>query len=165
MRQLERFPSRGRNSMWQWCEIKNPFYTILNFIIIYTARYLPSLRLKNFLYKIIGIRIGKNVAVGLGATFDIFFPELIEIGDNTIIGYNTTMLAHEFLINEWRKGKIKIGANVLIGANCTILPGIEIGDNAVISACSLVNRNVKAGEFVGGIPIRTIKRRQGMQVR
>lgn len=160
MRDIERFPIEGRNSLWQWCSIKNPLITIVNFVVIYAARYVPSLHLKNLLYRAIGMKIGKDVAVGLGAIFDIFFPELIEIGDNTIIGYGTTVLAHEFLIDEWRKGKVKIGANVLIGANCTILPGVQIGNNAIISACSLVNRDVAPGEFVGGVPIKRIRRKR-----
>src|SRR5699024_12251927 len=80
---------------------------------------------------------------------DTMFPEKISIGDNTIIGYNTTILAHEYLINEYRVGDVKIGNNVLIGANTTILPGVEICDNAIISAASLVHKNVEENTFVG----------------
>ncbi|MFQ6051086.1 MAG: acyltransferase [Candidatus Hydrothermarchaeota archaeon] len=151
------------NSLCQWYRIKNPFRVILNFLIIYTCRYLPSLRVKNFLYRAIGIKLGRNVSVGLGVIFDIFFPELIEIGDNSLIGYNTTILTHEFLINEWRKGPVKIGKSVMIGANCLILPGVEVGDNATVSAFSLVNKNVQKDSFVGGIPVKPIYKtmRQG----
>jgi acetyltransferase-like isoleucine patch superfamily enzyme len=39
-----------------------------------------------------------------------------------------------------------------------ILPGVTIGDGAKVAAYSLVNRNVKPGEFVGGIPIKTLKK-------
>ena len=93
----------------------------------------------------------------MGAIPDIFYPEMIEIGDNSIIGFNATILAHEFIIDEWRVGKVKIGKNVVIGANSTILPGIEIGDNSIISAMSLVNKNVPENTFAGGVPVRKIK--------
>ena len=89
--------------------------------------------------------------------FDIFFPELIEIGDNTIIGYNSTILAHEYMVKEWGKGKVKIGRDVTIGANVTVLPGIIIGDGATVSACSLVNKDIPDNSFVGGVPVKQLK--------
>ncbi|MFH8119659.1 MAG: acyltransferase [Candidatus Aenigmatarchaeota archaeon] len=159
MRNLTVKKTKG-TSLLYWYKF-NPAKVIFNFIIIWIAKYLPSLHFKNFLYKLIGIKIGKNSAVALGVNFDIFFPELIEIGDNTIIGFNTTILAHEFLQNEIRTGKVKIGKNVVIGANSTILPGITIGDNAIVSSMSLVNKDVKEGEFVGGIPIKVLKKGKG----
>lgn len=160
MRSVERFFVRKRNSLWYWTKVQNPLRIVLNFVIIYLARILPSLTLKNTLYKLLGIKIGKDVSVGLGVTLDIFLPNLIEIGENSIIGFNTVILTHEFLVDEFRKGGVRIGKNVLIGANCMILPGVEVGDGAVVSACSLINRNVASGEFVGGIPIKRIQRRR-----
>jgi acetyltransferase-like isoleucine patch superfamily enzyme len=148
----------GVNSLWYWHRVKNPIRVVLNFLVIYICRFLPSLKLKNLLYRCIGIKVGRNVAIGLGAMFDIFFPELIEIGENSIIGYNSVLLAHEFLIKELRVGEVKIGRNVLISANVTILPGIEIGDGAVVSAMSLVNEDLPPNCFAGGVPAREIKR-------
>ncbi len=103
------------------------------------------------------MKIGQHTAIALMVMPDTMFPELITIGNNSIIGYNTTLLAHEYLIHEYRLGEIKIGNNVMIGANSTILPGVTIGDNAVISACTLVNKDVPAGAFVGGNPMQYIK--------
>ena len=145
-----------RNSLLYWYTAKNPLIIVYNFIIIYIAKYLPSLTLKRILYRMTGIKVGKDVAIGLGATFDIFFPELIEIDDNTIIGFNSTVLAHEFLQDSLRIGRVKIGRNVMIGANSTVLPGVVIGDNAKVSAMSLVNKDVRKNEFVGGVPIRKL---------
>lgn len=143
--------------MRSWHKIKNPLRTCLNFFIIYICRFIPSLSLKNILYRAIGIKIGKDASVGLMAMFDIFFPELIEIGENTVVGYSVTLLAHEYLVDEWRTGRIKIGKNVMIGANSTVLAGVNIGDGAIISACSLVNRDVRCDAFVGGVPIKDLK--------
>ncbi|HLD49528.1 MAG TPA: acyltransferase [archaeon] len=147
-----------KNSLVYWTKFASPLKVTRNYLTIWLTKACPSLRLKNFLLKGTGIKIGKYTRIGLDVQFDVFFPELIEIGKNTIIGYNTTILVHEFLIKEFRKGKVKIGDNVLIGANCTILPGIEIGDNAVIGAMTLVNKDVPANCFAGGVPVRVIKR-------
>ncbi len=157
MRRLEAHPSKGINSLEKWYRIKNPLRVSFNFIIIYICRFLPSLWLKRKLLRLTGMKLGRKVSIGLFAMFDIFFPELIEIGDGSVIGYNATILAHEFLVEEWRTGRVKIGRRVMIGANSTILPGVIIGDNSKISAMSLVNRDIPEGALAGGIPVRILK--------
>ncbi|MBA1340740.1 MAG: 2,3,4,5-tetrahydropyridine-2,6-dicarboxylate N-acetyltransferase [ANME-2 cluster archaeon] len=120
------------------------------------ARISPSLSLKLWLYRMMGIRVGSNVSIALEVTMDVFFPQLIEIGDNTIIGYNTTILCHEFLIKEYVTGPVVIGRDVMVGANTTILPGVTIANGSVVSAHSLVNSDVEG--FVGGVPARPLVR-------
>ncbi|HHX24143.1 MAG: acyltransferase [Tepidanaerobacteraceae bacterium] len=157
MRRVERHQVKEVNSLWLWYKTVNPLKVVINFTVIYIARFVPHLPLKNTLYRFLGMKIGKNVSVGLMVMFDIFFPELIEIGDNTIIGYNSTILAHEYMVKEWGKGKVKIGRDVTIGANVTVLPGIIIGDGATVSACSLVNKDIPDNSFVGGVPVKQLK--------
>lgn len=82
--------------------------------------------------------------------------ERISVGDNSIIGFNTTILAHEYLIEEYRLGDVEIGSNVMVGANSTILPGVKIGDGAIVSAATLVHKDVPAGAMAGGNPMRII---------
>ena len=130
--------------------------TSYNFALIYFARFLPSLALKRFLYRTVGAKIGKGSAFAPGSVIDFFWPELITVGEDALIGYNTVILGHELLQDEYRTGKVEIGKNTMIGANCTILPGVKIGDNASVSAMSLVNRDVPAGQKWGGIPIKRI---------
>jgi len=159
MRRLETFRSKGTfNSLWYWEDIVSPFKVAFNYICMCLARISPSLRLKNLLYSAMGIRIGKHVSVGLEVNMDVFFPEKIEIGDNSIIGFNSTILCHEFLVDEYRLGKVIIGKNVTIGANSTVLPGVTIADGSVVSAQSLVNSDVSG--FVGGVPARPLKNGQ-----
>ena len=156
-RALNRFPSYGEhNSLWYWKQVISPARLAFNFILMWLARYSPSLPLKLWLYRRMGIRIGNNVSIALEVTMDVFFPQLIEIGDNTIIGYNSTILCHEFLIKEYVTGPVVIGKDVMVGANITILPGVRIADESVVSAHSLVNSNIEG--FSGGVPARPLER-------
>lgn len=159
MRNVERYPVEGPNALWQMYRTVSRFKAVRNFIAIQLARYCPELAVKNWIYRrILGMKVGKQTAFALMVMVDVFFPERIEVGDNTIIGYNTTILTHEYLIKEYRLGHVKIGSNVMIGANSTILPGVTIGDHAVIAAGSIVHKDVPAYAFVGGNPIREIRR-------
>lgn len=145
-----------RNSLVLWHETVAPWRVLRNGFLIQLSYYVPSLAAKRQLYRWMGMQVGQHVSFAWRTTPDLFFPELICVGDNSIIGYNTTILAHEYLLHEWRTGPVEIGANVVIGANCTILPGVVIGDGAMISAMSLVNRDVSPGSRVGGVPIRPL---------
>ncbi|GGA49669.1 acyltransferase [Paenibacillus physcomitrellae] len=158
MRKLERHPVEGPNALWQLYRTVSPWKGIRNFIFIQFARYCPILPLKNWIYRhVLGMRVGKQTAFGLMVMVDVFFPEKITIGDNSVIGYNTTILAHEYLIKEYRLGEVRIGSEVMIGANSTILAGVTIGDGAVVAAGSVVHTDVAPGAFVGGNPLQVIK--------
>jgi acetyltransferase-like isoleucine patch superfamily enzyme len=158
MRNTDRYPVEGANALWQLYKTVSFWKVAKNFAVIQISRYTPFLKVKNWLYRtFLRMEVGDQTAVALMVMMDVMFPELISIGRNTIIGYNTTILAHEYLIDEYRLGKVVIGDNVMIGANSTLLPGITIGDGAVVAAGSLVNRDVPAGAFVGGNPIRIIR--------
>ena len=78
--------------------------------------------------------VGQNTAFAYKVLPDLFYPELISVGNNSVIGYNTTILTHEVLVDEWRYGKVHIGDHTLIGANVTILPGVKIGNHVKIGA-------------------------------
>ena len=154
---LTRYPAPGGvNSLWSWHKFVPIYRVMWNFLVVYFCRYLPSVSLKLPLYRLIGVRVGDHVSTGLGAVLDVFCPQLIEVGRNSIIGYNSVILAHEFLMDELRTGPVKIGESVMIGANVTVLPGVLIGDGAVVSACSLVNSDVPAGAVYGGVPARPL---------
>jgi acetyltransferase-like isoleucine patch superfamily enzyme len=157
-RNTRRYPVEGPNALWQMYRTV-PFWKVIrNFTVIQLSRYTPFLPVKNLLYRhLLGMKVGEQTSVALMVMLDVFFPELISIGKNTIVGYNTTILSHEYLIKEYRLGEVRIGSNVMIGANSTILPGVSIGDYAVVAAGSVVTQDVPAGAMVGGNPIRIIK--------
>lgn len=157
-RRLQSYPAPpGKNSLHLWHRAVSPGRVALNFIVITLCRYIPSLTLKNWLYRRVGIKVGSRVSVGLSAMMDVFFPQLITIGENSVVGYNSTILCHEFLVHEYRTGEVIIGRDVMIGANSTILPGVIIGDGAVVGAGALVSRDVPPGVMVVGVPARVVE--------
>ncbi|WP_316572347.1 acyltransferase [Neobacillus sp. YIM B06451] len=157
MRRTKRYPVEGANSLWQVYKTVSFWKVAKNFIIIQIARYTPFIAMKIWLYRtFLGMKVGDRTSFALMVMPDTMFPELISVGQNSVIGYNTTILAHEYLIKEYRLGEVHIGSEVMIGANSTILPGVTIGDGAIVSAGTLVHKDVPAGSFVGGNPMRII---------
>ncbi|EOP91097.1 acetyltransferase [Bacillus cereus ATCC 10876] len=166
MRRTTRYSVSGENSLWNVYKTVSFWKVMKNFIIIQIARYTPFLSVKNWLYRtFLRMKVGKKTSFALMVMPDIMFPEKITVGENSIIGYNTTLLAHEYLIREYRLGEIVIGNEVMIGANVTILPGVKIGDGATVSAGTLVHRDVPSGAFVGGNPMRIIYTKEQMTAR
>ncbi|MEW8987562.1 MAG: acyltransferase [Bacillus sp. (in: firmicutes)] len=158
MRNTKRYPVEGANSLWQIYKTVSFWKVAKNFIVIQIARYTPFLSVKNWLYRtFLRMKIGEKTSFALMVFPDVMFPELISVGNNTIIGFNTTILAHEYLIKEYRLGPVVIGNEVMIGANSLILPGVTIGDGAIVAAGSLVHKDVPPGAFVGGNPMQRIK--------
>jgi len=88
----------------------------------------------------------------------VFWPERITLGDDAIVGYDATLLCHEFLQAEYRLGDVEIGDRAMIGAGAIVLPGVEIGDDAQVAANSLVVEDVPAGETVAGVPAEPLER-------
>lgn len=108
------------------------------------------------------IKIGKNVVTNN----NIFICSLgyIEIGDDTLIGQNVTLMdfeAHGILPQDRRKigkvDKIIIGRNVWIGSNVIILQGTKIGDNSIVAAGAVVKGVFPSNTIIGGVPGKAIK--------
>ncbi|TMW72409.1 acyltransferase [Alteribacter natronophilus] len=164
MRNTKRYPVKTANSLWHVYKTVPFLKVVKNFIVIQLARYTPFLGMKNWLYRtFLRMDVGKETSVALMVMMDVMFPEKIRIGQNSVIGYNTTILAHEYLIKEYRLGEVNIGSNVLIGANTTILPGVTIGDGAIVGAATLVHKDVPPGAFVGGNPMQMIRTKEEME--
>ncbi|WP_295731947.1 sugar O-acetyltransferase [uncultured Muribaculum sp.] len=107
------------------------------------------------------ITIGRRTFINMGCTFQDWGG--ISIGDDCLIGHNCTICTVSHDKNPEARGNIvchpvKIGDKVWVGANVTILPGVSIGDGAIIAAGAVVTRDVDAGTIVGGVPAKVINK-------
>lgn len=106
------------------------------------------------------INIGKNVFINFDCTFLALGGITIE--DDVLIGPKVSLITENHPLNpKDRKGLIArpilIKKNAWIGTNATILPGVTIGENAVVAAGAVVSKDVPDNSIVGGIPAKIIK--------
>jgi acetyltransferase-like isoleucine patch superfamily enzyme len=119
-------------------------------------------------------QIGADVSVGTGSVIEhhvqiasgvrihsqVFIPEYSVLHEECWIGPNVVITNAKYprspdVKNQLRGAVIHRGAK--IGANSTLLPGVEIGENALVGAGSVVTRDVAAGDVVAGNPAVVIK--------
>lgn len=122
------------------------------------------------------IYLGNDIVIGMNCTF--VDNQEIRIGDRVMIASNVQIytaahpvLPKERLVSDWKERKttffrtyarpVEIKDNVWIGGGCIILPGVVIGENSVVGAGSVVNRDVPANCVAAGNPCRVIRYLEG----
>ena len=107
------------------------------------------------------IRIGKNVFVN----FDCAFMDRggITLEDNVLVGPKVSLITTNHPLEPAQRKStyskpILIQKNAWIGANATVMPGITIGENAVVAAGAVVTKDVAANTIVAGVPARVVKK-------
>jgi len=149
--------------------------------IHFVTDVVPSHILRQLVFKLCGVKIGKGSTVHMGVRF--FQPNGIVIGEDTIIGYRTFLdgrkklkignhvdIASSVMIynSEHDLGKVdfsailapvEIGDYVFIGPRVTIMPGVKIGKGAVIAGGAVVTKDVEDFTIVGGVPAKLIGER------
>jgi len=169
--------------------IKNIVVAIFEFIlttIFNLPRFRPFSSLKATILRCVGAKVGKRVVIYPGVwvfpgkklivedDVDLAVGVLmttnggVEIGARTMIGYRTQIISSNHVIPE-NQGKIfgaghsnkkvTIANDVWVGANCIVLPGVSIGEGAIVAAGSIVTKDVEAFTIVGGNPAKVIKKR------
>ncbi len=151
-------------------------------LLITWVGFIPSHLFRLLIYKLAGIKIGRNSRIHMGARF--FDPTNIEIGNGSIIGDHVFLdgrdkliignhvdIASQVLIYNSEhdinsedfqalSGPVEIGDYVFIGPRAIILPGVRIGKGAVIAAGAVVTKNVSDFAIVGGVPAAVIGERK-----
>ena len=106
------------------------------------------------------ITLGKRVFINSGCRFQD--QGGIRIGDDCLIGHNAVLATLNHDLSPSRRADmhpapIRLGRNVWLGSNVTVLPGVTIGDDAVVAAGTVVTKDVPARAVVVGSPARVIR--------
>lgn len=143
--------------------------------------HVPSYRLRSFyLRRILGIRLGRGVAIHMGC---FITGRNISIGDHTVvnrrvhldgrkplrIGSNVSISPECYFATldhrtdsvdfETEEGPVAVGDYAWIGARAIILPGVELGEGAVVGAGAVVTKPVPPYAIVAGVPAKTVGQR------
>ena len=143
------YPTCHPSSRTGFCYCEHSLAKVIRFYLKAVALglvfKLPSNKLKAWVLRRMGARVGGGVFFSAGTWIDPMFPELLTIEDSVFFGMGVKVLTHEFRIDEFRAGKVLIRHEAFIGGFATIACGVEIGAGAVVAACAVVHRDVPPG--------------------
>ena len=166
-----------------YAEVK-PHYLKMVIWRVFNAVVFPLLPrgLRTFSLRMFGAKIGEDClfkrqakfyapwnfkcgnAVCIGPRAEIYNKDVVEIGNNVVISQDAWLCtaSHDISSSQMalKTRPIKIGDNVWVAARTAILPGVTIGDGAVVAACAVVVKNVPPWIVVGGNPAQSIKKRE-----
>jgi maltose O-acetyltransferase len=107
-----------------------------------------------------GVSIGNLVALHRGVSLDKEWGWLISLGESCILAPGVIVLAHDAStrrsLGYTKIAPVHIGARTFIGAASIILPGVTVGDDAIVGAGSVVSRDVPPGALAIGNPARVV---------
>ncbi len=140
---------------WRWASF-NALTLMLRFSFINWIRVTPFLP---WYHRLMGMKVGRRVQFNTAVVAD---QNLLEVGDDSIIGGDVTLVCHAAEGGRLVTAPTRIGRGVTVGLMAVILPGCTIGDGAVIAAGSVLMKGttVRAGEIWAGSPARRVGRRR-----
>ncbi len=128
------------------------------------AQWMPTSGPRVFFHKLRGVSIGKNAFIGPQVTIDYVYPNYVIIEEGVSIAGNTFILTHSKPL-EYHKdyfesmvAPVIIKKNAWITIGVTILPGVTIGEGAVILSGSVVTKDIPPNVIAGGSPAKVIKK-------
>ena len=127
------------------------------------AQTMPWNKLRISMQRQRGVRIGKNVHVGTYVNMDLPYPYFITVEDGVSLAGSITILTHNKPLKFHQNcspsyiAPVVVRKNAWVAVNVTILPGVEIGEGAIVASNSLVNKDVPALTLCGGVPAKVIK--------
>jgi len=137
-------------------------------VLHHIARHIPGSKFRVIFHKWRGVKIGKNVFIGLDVHIDDSSPQNVIIENGVFITAGTLILVHQRNLNNYAKDSwvgdcdfitrpvhLKKGAH--IGVRSVIMPGVTIGKGAIVGAGSLVTKDVPDYCLALGSPARVIK--------
>ena len=137
--------------------------TSLNKIYDLLSKHLPSNGLRIACQRAKGVKIGSNVYLAYDVNIDLVCPELVEIGDNARIGIGVIILAHNRPSDGWMahlgavQEPVRIGRDAVIAAGAIVLPGVTVGEFAIVREGAVVEQDIPAFTMAAGIPAKVIR--------
>lgn len=122
------------------------------------AQHVINGRWRVAIYRAMGVCMSKWVVIGRECYVDDCFPELITIEDNVTIAFRVILVCHDDATHT--VGPIILKHKCYIGAGAIILPGVTVGEGAIVAAGAVVTKDVPPWTLVGGVPARVISHLQ-----
>lgn len=144
--------------------IKSIWTHLLSIITMFTFPYFVTV----FFHRLRGVKIGKGTRISRNVVLDDHNPELIEIGRNVAITTKVVILCHQRDLSFYGRGKdamdcpfkeqrVIIKDKVHIGIGSIIMPGVTIGEGAIIGAGSVVTKDIPPYCVAVGVPAKVIR--------
>ena len=129
---------------------------------------ISSRKLRPWVLRKIGCKVGRDVFIGDSVKVDSGHADLIYIGDHAHITGGCRLLCHQRDLSNYyvgddaaklpyRLGEIHIGKGCMIGMESMIMPGVTIGEGAIVGAFSLVTKDIPAWTIATGRPAKVVK--------
>lgn len=157
------------------------FFLDIELYLLWLVGYFPSHFVRNLLYRLAGVKLGRRATLHMGARF--YYPRNIRIGEGTIIGdhifldgrakitigRHTDIASQVMIYNSEHdlsdstfkatEEPVTIGDYCFIGPRSIIMPGVNIGRGAIVAGGAVVTKDVPEGAIVGGVPAKIIGER------
>lgn len=127
---------------------------IRNYLLCRLAECIPISSFKVWIYQSLGAQIGKGVYIAPRTYLDPFYPELITLEDDVLIGVGVHIFVHEYTQKGFQVGRVMIKKGAVIGACSTIRNSVTIGENALIGMNAFVNQDIADGIIAVGNPAK-----------
>ncbi len=140
---------------WRWASF-NALTLMLRFSFVNWIRVTPFLPLY---HRLMGMKVGRRVQFNTAVVAD---QNLLEVGDDSVIGGDVTLVCHSAEAGRLVTARTRIGCGVTVGLMAVILPGCTLGDHAVIAAGAVLMKGTTVGpyEVWAGSPARRVGRRR-----
>jgi non-ribosomal peptide synthetase-like protein len=131
--------------------------SLVNLAKILILQYLLGMPILNTFFRLMGMRIGRNVVIN---TCNLFDYDLIEIGDDSFLGGDAVVIGHAGEGGRLKLRPVRIGKGCTVGQSSVVFPGATMEDRSVLGALSLLpkGRTLPAGTVWGGNPLQEIRR-------
>jgi acetyltransferase-like isoleucine patch superfamily enzyme len=130
--------AKQRFDDWEYPKIEDGKPTKYNWVVQHKDRF------------VLGYKTDIGAFTYINAKYQVIIEDLVQIGSHCSI-YSVSTIDN-------KTGQVILKQNCKIGSHCVVMPGVTVGENAVVGAFSFVNDDVPAGSISVGVPAKVIKK-------